>query len=79
MAMRSDPMSQPATVFIGPDMEGPPTTRRDTRHFPRLDDAIRYVVEKLTTAQKWGTYISADRDYRLDEIDVLYKTLPSSN
>jgi len=81
--MASDPMALSATVFIGPDMEGPPTTRRDTRHFDRLDEAIRYAIEQVPSVRAYGTYIRVDdghgRRIEWDEIKDLYDELSGSN
>jgi hypothetical protein len=48
----------PATVFWGPDTEKW-STHRESNHFQRLDAAIIWAVENLSTDQKQGARIQS--------------------
>jgi hypothetical protein len=50
-------MAQPATVFLGPDMEKPPMYRCLTKFFERLNEAERYAVDDILLERRWGNYI----------------------
>lgn len=78
--MRKVSMTEPATLFKGPDMEKF-SIHRDTIRFPRLDEALRYSVEKLTGEEKYGAYIRVgnDEEIRFPEIVDLYESLKSEH
>ncbi|MBN9598028.1 MAG: hypothetical protein J0G36_22095 [Afipia sp.] len=68
-------MSISATLFVGPDMEGPPTVRRETIYFEQVEDAIIHAVEKLSMDRQYGAYIkTSDGDrIEMDNIRQRYK------
>ena len=69
------------TVFIGPDMAGPPTVRRDTYWSASIEEAIRYAVEKVPSDRHYGTFIETDAGDRLEweEISRRYTERSGSN
>jgi hypothetical protein len=60
-------VSRSATVFLGPDFEAPPTTRRDTLFFDSIDEALRYAVEQIPAKRQTGTYIRLEADHSIIE------------
>ena len=68
-------MGAGATLFLGPDVEQLQTAR-DSRHFPTLEDAVRFAVEELPTDRRNGASIEAGA-LRLtsDQIEAAYKAL----
>lgn len=63
-------MSVSATLFLGPDMEGPPKLLRDPIHFDQVDDAIVHAVEKLSKDRQYGAYIETSDGDRI-EMDAI--------
>ena len=63
-------MSISATLFVGPDMEGPPKVRRETIYFEQVEDAIVHAVEKLSKDRQYGAYIETSEGERI-EMDAI--------
>lgn len=59
-----------ATLFLGPDMDGPPKVRRDTIHFDKFDDAIVHAVENLSKDRQYGAYIETADGARIEMDDI---------
>ena len=70
-------LSQPATLFLGLDTELR-SIRPEPKYFERLEDAVRYAIETLSSDERHGAYIRLAKDHRTlrrAEIEALYKTL----
>jgi hypothetical protein len=49
-----------ATLYLGLPEDGERLQiRRDTRHFPRLADAIRFAADEMPNDRRYGAYIES--------------------
>lgn len=63
-------MSISATLFVGPDLEGPLKILRDTIHFDRVDNAIIHAIENLPKDRQYGAYIETSAGDRIEMDDI---------
>ncbi|HUZ32581.1 MAG TPA: hypothetical protein VMV19_10865 [Xanthobacteraceae bacterium] len=78
--MADYPMSDPATLFKGPNTEKW-SIRPEPHYFARSDDALRHAVEQLTANEKHGAYIRMEKDHSVlkwETIETLYRGLSSN-
>jgi hypothetical protein len=63
--VQSNELNEPATVFIGPDMETL-SVHRDTRHFDRLSEALVWSTDEMPSDRRYGAYIETASGARYD-------------
>ena len=60
-----------ATVFLGPDIEqGRLLSRRDTRDFNSLSEAVAWVLSDMPSSRRWGCYVQTSSGVRYDWDDL---------